>query len=111
VTISTPIASPSHQTSHAEVNPDQARTCVKRSVVAPAEAAIIGAVAAPYAITPKTSRSRSKEGLSFMKRRTRYPPIKALDVLPTAIPKHDNVGIGLRKFMKNAPKASPGQTS
>ena len=71
VMISTPMASPSHQTCHAVLKPDQAGTCVKRSVVAPIEAAIIGATAAPNAINPKTSRSRSKEGLSFTNRRTR----------------------------------------
>ena len=71
VTISTPIASPSHQIRHVEVKPDHARMCVKRRVVAPTEAATMGAIAAPKAISPRTSRNRSKEGLSLMKRRTR----------------------------------------
>src|SRR5260370_26156086 len=41
VTISTPIASPSHQTRHADEKSDQACICVTKSVVIPMEAATI----------------------------------------------------------------------
>src|SRR5581483_2470998 len=67
ITMTTPMASPSHQTLHAGPNPDQAGVCERKRTVVPTEAATIGLRAAA-ATTPKTSLSLENERSTFVRR-------------------------------------------
>ena len=106
--ISTPIASPSHQTSHAEPKLDQGCTPARKRLVTPAEAARVVLTNAGSVTRPRTSRNRVRDGLNSVNRRKRYAPTRALEVLPHAMARVGQRGIGVRKFTRKDANAILG---
>src|SRR6266581_773642 len=107
-TMSTPIPSPSHQTSHAGPNFNHGFTLVKYKVVTPAVAATLVLTTAPNMTSMRTSRTRPSDFWNPGRRRSKNAANKALEVFPAAIAIAAPWGMGVKKFTRNAALAMAG---
>ncbi|CAM5530294.1 hypothetical protein SPURM210S_07377 [Streptomyces purpurascens] len=108
MTISTPIASPTHQASHTaqKLGPSSLSVTIRRP--APTVELISMAVNAPRNTRARPSRNRARSFRNPARRSSRYPTTGAA-VLPARTPSAEGVREVMDRMTKKAPRAIPGE--